>query len=372
MKREIRYHNIFRFGTLQYGGHLNEYFNRHSQKAVTFYILPRGGVKNFIEFYTDGKLIEKKELFSPKNIVLAYFSYYFQFIYLLFYYFSPKEKIYIINSLPIFFFFNSFWRLFRNFEIVYWVQDFWPMNHPVINIFRSVMYFYHHRTKKTIYVTDRINKIMNDKIIESSLKKTIMLGMKMPKIQIKQPPKKKLILCFIGVLKRNQGLEIILPMIKKDNNLSLNLIGTGEKEVITYVKNFIKKNNLEKRIYFPNTFLYGKELLAKVKTSHIGIALYENDKNSVTFFADPAKLKQYIEFGLPVITTNLPEISVMIKKFGAGEIVERNEVSILKAISKIRDNYELYLKGLSKFSRNFYFEDYYLKKFKFLETGSSH
>lgn len=369
MKSEkFKYNSVLRFGTLQFDGHVHDYFIKNANKLVEFYVLSRNGAeKNFITYYKNGKLIEKKEVYSPKNIFLAYLMYYYQYVYILFNYFSRKEKFYTINSLPIFLFFNSFWQFFRNFEVVYWIQDYWPMDGKIIRIFRLVMHYYHKRAKYTIYVSDRINNVMNGRIVDTSHKHTVMLGTDMP--NTRQYSKAKPIkLVFIGVLKAAQGIDELLAAIAMSPKIQLRLIGTGDKVIVSDIKKLIARLKITHQVFFPNKFLYKNELTNIVADCHIGVVLYEETNNSVTYYADPAKIKQYAEFGLPIITTATPEISLLIKKFKAGEIVLQDKNELLKAILKIQNNYGIYSQGIKEFCNHFSYQEYFSSKFKFLET----
>ncbi len=364
------YGNILQTSTLQFDGHIREYFVKHSKRVVAFYILPRGGnVRNFIEVYEYGRLIKKISVYSPRNIFLAYMSYYVQYIYILFIHFPRNETVCFINHLPIFFFFNSIVRSFRKLEIIYWVADYWPMNTLIIRIFRRLMRFYHDRSCYTLYVSDRINKVMNKgKICNSNHKKTVMLGIRPPKLTVKKKVKKTIRLCFIGVLIQSQGVDVLLKVLTHNKNIHLTLIGTGDPALVQEYKNFVKKNHIEKQVIFPNTFLYGDDLYKAVKQCDVGIALYRVDPNSVTFYADPAKIKQYAEFGLPVIMTDAADIASYIDTFHAGIVVKQDVQSVLSAIEQLRKKYNFYLSGLQKFNEHFNYQAYFKGKFSFLEV----
>lgn len=367
--KKWRFGNILQTSTAQFDGHIRDYFVKNSKRVVALYILPRSGsVRNFIEVYERGKLKKRIELFSPKNVIVAYITYYFQYLFILFRIFPRREKIYFVNHLPIFFFFNSIIRIFRKIEIIYWIADYWPMTSLSIKIFRFLIYFYHARSQKTLYMSDRINKKMNGIILSSVNKKTVMLGIDPQKISNSRKIDSKIKLCFVGVLIESQGIDILLSVVAKNSNVTLNIIGTGEKELVEKYRKLIEKYNISSRVYFPNSFLYGEDLRRSIQDCYVGMALYRVDKNTATYYADPSKIKQYAELGLPIIMTKAAEVSRYIERFHAGIVVERDVKSVNTAIEKIRRNYSYYLSGLVKFNNYFEYERYYNKAFQFLEN----
>lgn len=369
MKKTFRYGTIMLLTSLQYANHLREYFVENSEKTIAFYILPRKGtIANFVEVYHNGEKTTRKSFYSPKNLFLWHIMLYVNYLIILFTYTKRGEKVVFINYLFTFFFFRQIIKFFRNIEFVCWVGDYWPMNTLSIRIYRFFVAYYHRHTKYAFYQTDRINKKINGEIINTPYRKTIIPGIDPFKLNLRKKIKKELILSFIGVLVPWQGVELLLQVVANNPYLKLRLIGTGEKALVLRYKALIKKYNIEERVYFPNRFIYEEQLQQEVKQAHIGIALYEVDKQKVTYYADPAKIKQYMEFGLPVIMTNAAEVAQYIKSFRAGIIVGKNALAIEKAITKMKNNYAYYLKNLDTLNRWLDFRTYYPKKFSFLET----
>lgn len=368
--KKPQYGNILITTSLQYDNHFRQYFVDRSRKVVALYILPRkGGKNNFFELYKNKKIVKRKSLYTPNNIVLWYIVLYLNYIYLLFKYFSTSERIFFINWVPALLFFNSIIKIFRKLNPVFLIGDFWPMKDVKIRLYRSVVFFYNKKLEYVIYQTDRINKAVNGKLVFTVNKKTIIPSVIPPRIlkKRKNNNKNKITLCFIGVIVPWQGIDLLLKVVKENQFIHLKLIGTGEPTLIKKYKQLVEDYGLENRVYFPNKFIYGEELYREIKDSDIGIALYEESKNVVTYYADPAKIKQYIEFGLPIIMTNSAEVADLIRKYEIGIIVKRNELEIDGAIKKIRNNYNRYLKNLEHFGKVFNYETFYRDKFAYME-----
>jgi glycosyltransferase involved in cell wall biosynthesis len=371
MTKTFRYPTIMLLTSLQYANHLREYFVENSKKTIAFYVLPRKGkTKNFVEVYENGVKKISYDLYSPPNLFLWHMMLYVNYLKILYRHTSKNEKIYFISYLFTLYFMFPLVRLFRNINFVVWVADYWPMKDLSIQIYMFCVRYYHNHAKFAFYQTNRINEKMNEgKLVNSFNRKTIVPGIDPPKINFSKKIKEKTTLCFVGVLVPWQGLDVLLKVVKENPNINLKLIGTGETPVVDNIKRLINVYKIKNRVYFPNKFIYKNELKKHVKQSDIGIALYEVDSMKVTYYADPAKIKQYMEYGLPVIMTNAAEIARYVKMFNAGIIVERNSNSVNKAIEKMRNNYAFYLKNLKKMNDTFNFRKYYIDKFSFLQDN---
>ncbi len=373
MKKTYRYPTIMILTSLQYANHLREYFVENAEKTIAFYVLPRRGtIKNFVEVYEKGIKKETKKLYSPKNLFLWHIMLYVHYITILFRYTKKKEKVYFINYLFTLFFLQSLIRLFRDINFVAWVGDYWPMHDLSIRFYMFFLHYYHDHVKYAFYQTDRINEKMNKgKLLATENKKNIIPAIDPPQIDYTKKIKGRIVLCFIGVLVPWQGVEVLLQVVAKNPKVHLKLIGTGEESLVKDYLNLITRYNIKDRVYFPNKFIYGNELKKEIADSHIGMALYTVDPMSVTYYGDPAKIKQYLEYGLPIIMTDAAEVAQYIKKFEAGIIVTKDVSSVNNAIEKIRKNYTKYLHNLDHLNHAFDFRKYYVDKFTFMENKNT-
>jgi len=363
------YKTVFTLATLQFDGHYLQHLIENTEKLVALYLLPRGGgASNLYEVYHEGVLVEKKDVYSPKNLFLAYLFYYIHFFRLLFRYFEKEEKLYFVNFFWFYLFFRPITRMFRNIHYVYWIGDYWPMDTFLAKVQQFFIHYYHDRNMICLYLSDRINRKMNNgTLVHTQYKKTSMWGIDPPNISLKKRVGNEITLCHIGVLVDWQGIDLLLAVIAGDKRLKLKLIGTGNASLMATYKRLIKEYRITDRVYFPNKFFYGKDLWTQINDCQIGMALYTVDVKSVTYYADPAKVKQYAEFGLPIIMTNAAGVADYITKFQAGIVVTRDIHTIQEAIHKMKNNYELYLHGLNEFNRFFSFRTYYREIFRFME-----
>lgn len=362
--KKFRYKTILMQGTLQYAGHIVEYFIENTDKLVVYYVMPRGSKEsNMVRLYNKGKKIHEKELISSDNIILCYLLIYLNFLSILFGYFKRGERFFLLSAHPIFFFFRSILKLFRAYECVYFVGDYYPGNNIINVLYRTISQHYHDQTKYRTYISDRLNKKLNGKVINDAFVKTMMWGVK-PPLHYRECQDGKKMLCFIGAIRESHGLRLVFNVLKERRDLFIKILGTCDKELFKEYDEIIHSLNIKKQVDFPNRFI--EDLEDATKDCFIGIALY--DVTSGTYYADPGKVKAYAQLAMPIVMTDVSETVRYIKRFKAGEIVEENVASVSKAIDAIFARYDTYVDGLKRFNRYFNYRTYYTHAYKFLEN----
>lgn len=367
MKNKFIYKNIFIYSSLQSIGNIEEYFSERTEKLVAFVIMPRKQYNaSLIRLYLRGKLVEEKNIKLAKNIFLYYFLWYVHYLFFLLKYFTKKEKVFVITLHPISFFGMTLQKLFRNIEFVFWDGDYYPPVNLSLILFEKLKKHYNNKVKYAVYQSNLMNEKMNDKVISTPNRKTVMWGVLPKKIKRKFDGKKFTIL-FVGAIRESQGLEFVFDFLKTHKDYSIKIIGAGEEKLFAKYKKTIKDNKIEKQVYFPNRFFSDNELTEISKSCQVGIAVYDITPNSATYYTDPGKVKTYATLGLPIIMSDVSAIVPYIKKFGCGVVIKINNEELSNALLNMKKNYGSYLRGLVKFNRYFYYETYYKKAFGFLE-----
>ncbi len=370
MKQTYRYESIFTYGSLQSVGHAEEYFSEHTRKLVMYIVMPRVKNKgNLLRIYQDGRLVKEEKVLSSGNFFFYYLSWLWHNWKFILTYFEKEERFIVLSGHPIFFFGMSIQKLLRpNMQFAYWIGDYFPPINLSLRLFEKLKKYYHDRVSYTYYLSDTINKILNEgTIMNDRWKKTVMWGVK-PIITRRRDIKGEFNILFIGLLKEGQGIEVILKFLATHPEYALKIIGICRDDLFEYYQALIGQYGIGERVFFPNKFYSDSELEGIAKDCHVGIALYDIGKLNATYYTDPGKVKTYIEMGLPVVMSSTSAIAPYVINFCCGEIIDGQEPSLAQALVKIQRNYSSYCRGLKKFVDYFYFETYYKKSFRGLET----
>ena len=167
--------------SLQFCGHIEEYFAAHTEKLVVYIVMPRLKNRgNLVRVYKAGKLVEEEKVWSSDNIFLYYLSWLWQYWKFILVYFGRKEHFVVLSGHPISFFGMSIQKFLRpNIRFAYWIGDYFPPVNLSLRLFEKLKKYYHDRVSYTYYLSDTINRILNEgTIMNDRWKKTVMWGVK--------------------------------------------------------------------------------------------------------------------------------------------------------------------------------------------------
>jgi glycosyltransferase involved in cell wall biosynthesis len=328
-----------------------------------------------ILIYRNGKLIQKlfmfQTTFAPSYALLSLsvrsFVIFIQILYYSVHLYSdygPYDIFFSVNAFTV-------WcgNILKNMRIVkktvFWVWDYYPPVHPnkMISFIRWIYWQFDKAAStanKVIFLNTRLEKLHKHiGIIPKNLSYSIVPIGTNPKISLGYR-KQKITLAFLGALKKSQGLDFIFDsshaLIKHFPGIRLNIFGSGPDE--QYYK------QRAKNIGLPVTF-YGympddKKLFFLLSRSGIGIATYVPDKENVSYFGDPSKIKAYLSAGLPVITTNVFAFHKDIAANTVGVIVRYgNQRDLTSAIRSIQNEYSSYRKRVLHLAKKYDYKKQY-------------
>lgn len=366
----FRYDSVFALASFQFCGHIDEYLIANTRRLCLMYVLPRfGEQKHVIRRYEEGQLVEERSLRSSQNIFLYYWLWFWHHnIEILRFTKGSTSRTLVVGGHPVCFFFMSAMKMLRRLSYLYWVGDYFPNKSLVIRTFERVKRFYHDRIPFTYYLSDAINRKLNcGSLREEPAHRTLMWGMcrfAMPEDGETRAASKQLL--FVGLVRNGQGIENVLDFLATDKDYTLAIVGVAANGYENEVQRMIAERGLAGRVYFPNRFHSQDELCKIASRSLAGLALYSLDEDNFTHYADPGKVKAYLEMNLPVIMTRISEVVPFIERFHAGEVVSSME-EIGGAAKKISEDYRSYGEGVRRFNDHFEYSRLYAKAFKPVE-----
>ena len=173
-------------------------------------------------------------------------------------------------------------------------------------------------------------------------------------------------LLFVGLARDGQGIEDVLDFLADNKDFTLAIVGVAANGYECTIEKAILDRGVSERVYFQNRFHSDEELREIASKSFAGLALYSLGEENFTHYADPGKVKAYIELGLPIIMTRISEVVPFVERFHAGEVVSSIE-DVGPAAKKIAENYDFYENGAHKFADFFEYSRQYNEAFRIVE-----
>lgn len=148
--------------------------------------------------------------------------------------------------------------------------------------------------------------------------------------------KDNIIIIYQGALSKGRGVELLLETFKsrKDTKVVIVFMGYGifENEIKEASKNY-------KNIYFHNA-VAPNDVLKHTISADIGISFIENTCLSY-YYCMPNKFFEYAMVGLPIIVSNMKEMSETVNKYNIGIVVEEDTKEGLNKAIDIISNLDI-------------------------------
>jgi len=153
-------------------------------------------------------------------------------------------------------------------------------------------------------------------------------------------------LVYLGTLEPDFGVELAIKAFKevkeKNPRAILRIIGGGKE--LLMLKKLAQELGLEKSVIFYGFVEDNNEMAKIVKSSYIGLAPYRSFPESIRWYGDAGKIRQYVASGLPVVTTQVPPLGRYIVKQGAGIMVKDTVKDFSDGIMRLLSDHTLYAK----------------------------
>lgn len=346
--------------------------------SFSFHRLKNKKDSNKLKIYRNGKLIETKSLFDYQlsdKLVFLFLPIRSSFIFLQLLTYATYLRI-RYGKFQYYLTVNAFTAWVGNIlrfagivkKTIFWVWDYYPLTNAnkIIMFMRWVYWQFDKQATQSdmlIFLNKRVVRLRQDmgRLGENTGYKIIPIGTdadKGQKVSRSSRPK-GLTLVFIGVIKKSQGLDLLFDncgqLLASFPNMVIHIVGAGPD--LDYFRGRAKSSDLN--VIF-HEYLEDKKRDRILTKSDIGIATYIPEKDNVAYYGDPSKIKQYLSFGIPVITTNVFDFSSEVEKEKAGIIVDYyNKSSLTKAIRAMEKNLSLYKKNAAVLGKKYYYRTLY-------------
>jgi len=153
-------------------------------------------------------------------------------------------------------------------------------------------------------------------------------------------PEDKKIVIFQGAgINIERGAEELIDAIQLMENTLLIFVGSGD--VIEQLKQKVNQKKLENKVLFFGKRPYA-ELMNFTRISDVGVSL-DKDTNINYRYSLPNKIFDYINAGIPMLVSDLPEIKKIVESYDVGLICPNHEPKIIaEYLDKILKNESVY------------------------------
>ncbi len=180
-------------------------------------------------------------------------------------------------------------------------------------------------------------------------------------------------LVYLGTLEPDFGVELAINAFREVKNknpkTTLRIVGGGKE--LPSLKKLARKLKLENSVIFYGFVEDSYEVARIIRTSYIGLAPYRAFPESIRWYGDAGKIRQYMASGLPVITTHVPPLGGLVVKQGTGLMTKDTIKSFSDGIIRLLSDIDLYNKlanAAKKISKNNTWENTYTNSFKAMEV----
>ena len=144
----------------------------------------------------------------------------------------------------------------------------------------------------------------------------------------------------------DRGMEEFLEALEQINNVVLVLVGKGD--VYPILQQIVQEKNIQDKVIFISPKPY-MEMLQYTINADCGLSL-DKPTNMNYKYSLPNKLFDYVQCRIPVITSDVVEVSKLVKSYKIGEVIEDHTVnSMMVAVEKLQSKSKIfYSEGLEK------------------------
>ncbi len=149
------------------------------------------------------------------------------------------------------------------------------------------------------------------------------------------------IVMYHGAITNGRGIENIIKSIKNTSGVKCVILGFGENNYISNLKNMILDLGLQTKVFFHEA-VPSDELWKFVGAVDTGLVMIENSCLSY-YYSLPNKFFQNIQAHTPIIGSNFPEMERLVDKYKIGMVCKPEDPeSLASAIVELKSDQNAY------------------------------
>jgi glycosyltransferase involved in cell wall biosynthesis len=168
---------------------------------------------------------------------------------------------------------------------------------------------------------------------------------------ITEQSRKSLVYC--GVISVYHMLELVFDVLAQLKivypDILLNVVGSGPDE--DYFRRLAYEMGLNENIKFHGYIEEGERFNQVMSNNLLGIALYKDEENFMKY-TEPAKVKYYLNFGIPALVSKVPSIAKELDELRVSFAVNNEKYEIVSIIKRFIEDQSMqkeYKSNIGKF-----------------------
>ena len=229
-------------------------------------------------------------------------------------------------------------------HVIYRVMDFFPT--PNRGVYRYIMWIFYYIDKFCLERADEIWFTTEGHIIgrekygyydrNKAFYRMIPLGIDTSRyVCMPLNERRKNSLVYVGVVSRyhliDMLFDVVARLVHEFPDITLDLVGSGPD--LDFFREDAERRGLEGRIVFHGFMEEGSAFTSIVAGSFLGIAFYRDEEGFMKY-TEPAKVKYYLNYGVPAIVSRVPRIATELEAEGVAFACENNVEVICSIIRR--------------------------------------
>ncbi len=228
-------------------------------------------------------------------------------------------------------------------KVVYYVIDYTPrrFSNSILNwIYHCIDRYCVRHADYVWNLSERMAEVRRGQGLSVKRNMVVPVGVKLNETRTvlrKEVDRHRLVL--ISHLTASKGVQLALAAMAEIAEASprarLEIIGTGPYE--DELKKLAEPLVDQGLVKFSGAMGH-EQLFAYLPTCGIALAPYVQDKDSISYYADPTKPKEYLACSLPVVITRLPWTAELIQAKGMGLAIDYDKQQLVEACLRLLED----------------------------------